>query len=371
MADNYKASHGNDGALNGARYSPTHPTDRLRDHNGKEAAVSKREDNDHRSRPRPPKYPLKMLNGYDEVILKSDAPDNPLLERQDITDKKSDRSLWKEGSMLKPIRQSRSSQDKRVEQFEDGSSWGNKTHHEDEAPRFNTYYNSPIPPPYVKSNSKQKNGKFEANLDFSHEGGGGGISTSPSLHDKPDAAITTLDHDVANEVPALKSKSTRRKHSKSRSNHYDASSEYTKIVTRKPRSRRRDDTRRGLQLLFDDEQHRNYEEERIIDKLLLHYSKKPTIFVPEKSRRKSKSRHAHQMDNPGGESSRNETPEMNAVPPRSVSLPREEIEPVKVNKECTRAATFQPDRSSPARHVHPKLPDYDDLAARFAAMRGR
>ncbi|KAG5007655.1 hypothetical protein JHK85_026197 [Glycine max] len=172
----------------------------------------------------------------------------------------------------------------------------------------------------------------------------------------------------ATEAVVLKQKSTRRKHSKSRSTQDDASNEDAEVV-RKPRSRRRDEQKRGLQILFDDERHKNDEEERVIDRLLIHYSKKPSINVPEKTRRKYRSRLVHQMDNSTRDGP-DETPEMVTRPPRSVSLPREQTEAVEVKKVYARAASFQPERLNEARHVHPKLPDCDDLAARIAALRG-
>ncbi|KAJ6372254.1 hypothetical protein OIU76_026689 [Salix suchowensis] len=61
---------------------------------------------------------------------------------------------------------------------------------------------------------------------------------------------------------------------------------------------------------------------------------------------------------------------MVSATPRSISLPHE-TNSSEATKVFTRAASFQPDRTGPARHVHPKLPDYDDLAARFAALKGR
>lgn len=122
--------------------------------------------------------------------------------------------------------------------------------------------------------------------------------------------------------------------------------------------------------MFNDERYENAEEERIIDKLLIHYSKKPSILVPEKLRKKSNSHQALHMDNSTRELQQNgsregsdETPEIVTVAPRSISLPREQHRVVEVKKEFARAASFQ--------HVHPKLPNYDDLAARFAALRGR
>lgn len=371
MTHNNKSSHCNVSALKEEKYdvflkqTPDYPSNN--------ALVSKRDD-DLQSGSRPPKYRLKQQNGCDVDILKHDGHDH---EKQELTDKR-DRQSQNDDNMRKAIVKDGLSQDKRMEQLGDNSKWGSRTPHRDEAPSFSPYNNSHTPPPYVKSRYKQKNGKVEPNENQ------GNISVYPTPHGNPDVA-TALERrqldkekELATEVPVSKSKSSRRKHSKSRSSNnepdstqYDASAEYSKIVTRKLRSRRRDDPRRGLQLLFDDDRYRSHEEERIMDKLLLHYSKKPSI-LPEKWRRKSRGRHAHQMDNSARESSRNDDSlEANAVPPRSVSLPRKETDAAKQNKEFTRAASFQPDGPNAARHVHPKLPDYDDLAARFAALRGR
>ncbi|KAK8470515.1 hypothetical protein PHAVU_004G163100 [Phaseolus vulgaris] len=271
----------------------------------------------------------------------------------------------------------------------------------EETPRVKAFHNNAIPPPYVKPNSKLKNrthgtDSVSSNIDSD------GIPAYPSVREKLEATPTMhriqsgLDdserdlqairhaarpskqghekepfvQEDATEVVVLKQKSTRRKHSKSRSSIYDdASSEDTEVV-RKQRNRRREEQKRGLQILFDDERHKNDEEERIIDRLLIHYSKKPSINVPEKARRKSRSRHAHQIDKDGSREGPDETPEMVARPPRSVSLPRDETEVVEVKKVFARAVSFQPERSNEARHVHPKLPDCDDLAARIAALRG-
>lgn len=265
----------------------------------------------------------------------------------------------------------------------------------DETPRVKPGYNNVLPPPYIKPNTKQKNG--EGNIG-SADAGSNGIPKYPSLHDQSRGAAVAdrsqlnldnseldrkasrhamhsrrrshekelYDQEDMSQVPVIKPKSMRRRHSKSRPSHSDDSEEDAEVVTRKPRSRRKDESkpRHGLQTLFDDEQHRNDAEEKMIDKLLIHYSKKPSIPLPEKAR-KSKSRHAHQMDD-----TVKEIPEMVTHPPRSISLPHEETGAKKVNKVFARAATFQADRSSEARHVHPNLPDCDDLAARIAALRG-
>ncbi|KAL5079686.1 hypothetical protein RYX36_008107 [Vicia faba] len=264
----------------------------------------------------------------------------------------------------------------------------------DETPRVKPYYSNAIPPPYVKPNSKLKT-STQRTESVSPHFENDAISVNPSIHQKPDAASATerirsgLDNseqdlqatrnarqskkgyeeephvlEDAKEFPVLKPKSMRRKHSKSRSTHNDATKEDSEVAN-KSRSRRRDESRRGLQILFDDEQHKKDEEERVIDRLLMHYSKKPSsIAGPEKARR-SRSRHAHQMD-----SGPDKTPEMVPRAPRSVSLPHEQSQEIEVKKVFTRAASFQPDKSKEARHVHPNLPDFEDLAARLASLRG-
>ncbi|TKY60896.1 IST protein [Spatholobus suberectus] len=281
----------------------------------------------------------------------------------------------------------------------------------DETPTLTPCYSNAIPPPYVKQpNSKQQNSTRGANM-ISSLTDSGGISTYYSAYDKSDAAsvseriqigLDNSDQDCqgsrhgrlskhsrekeisiredAEEVSLVKPKSMRRRHSRSRPpSYYDASNEESGLERKsRSRSRRRDESRRGLQAVFDDERYQNVEEERIIDKLLIHYSKKPSILVPEKLKRNSKSHHAHLMDNSTKELLQNgsgdgsdETPEMVTLAPRSVSLPREKHRGAEVKKVFTRAATFEPVRSHEARHVHPKLPNYDDLAARLAALRGR
>lgn len=409
--------------------------------NGKEAAVSKADENYLHPKSKLPEKGFKPITRYDEVNLPRDSHGNPLPGKEELTSQKG--VYWKEGSLLKPPIGC-SSQDKRVHQFDDGSDLhdrkGNTTRvretpdtatarkspshagfhsksnlnepfavnhgglpdldnsqrkvQKDETPKVKPYYSNGIPPPYVKPNSKLKTSTQRTELASSHIDNDG-IPTNPSIHQKSDAASTTerirfgLDNseqDVqatrharpskqdyekesavlgeAREFPILKQKSTRRRHSKSRSTHNDANKEDAEAA-RKSRSKRRDESKRGLQILFDDEKHKKDEEERVIDRLLIHYSKKPTISMPEKARRRSKSRHAHQMDD-----GPDKTPDIIPRAPRSVSLPHEQSQEMEVNKVFTRAASFQPDRSKEARHVHPNLPDYDDLAARLAALRG-
>ncbi|GAV82136.1 Ist1 domain-containing protein [Cephalotus follicularis] len=261
---------------------------------------------------------------------------------------------------------------------------------EEEKHKLKPFSNSALPPPYVKPNVKPKErtnaGSSQACFDNN------GVPKDPSKCDLPNAGNKSekteagLDHpdheshyqdgDDGNILP--KARSMRRRRSKSRSSHDDVGDEDTGVVTRKSRSRRRDDSKRGLQILFDDEHHQNDEEERIIDKLLMHYSKKPAGYEPGKVRRKSRSHHAHHQGTNVSEAPENgirdgpdEISDMVPPPVRSISLPHEQTARQEVQKVFARAASFQPDRSDPARHVHPKLPDYDELAARFANLKGR
>ncbi|XP_021276090.1 uncharacterized protein LOC110410625 [Herrania umbratica] len=285
-----------------------------------------------------------------------------------------------------------------------------KAHEEDE-PKWKPYFNSGIPPPYVKPNIKPKDLKHGASEGSSHAGfDSNGVSADPSTHNRAYAVNRTdkyqeglyypdkegqiipptkvisndcekdcyYNHD-GSDTPISRRRSSRRRHLKSPSGHNGVDDvEDTEFARRKPRSRRRDDSRRGLQILFDDEQHRNDEEERIIDKLLMHYSKKPSSCDEGKARRKSKSRHAHHMGSDVGEvpqiASRDRSDDMSKTishPARSISLPHEQTAQSEGTKVYARAISFQQDMSNAARHVHPKLPDYDDLAAHFAAMKGR
>ncbi|KAG7021843.1 IST1-like protein [Cucurbita argyrosperma subsp. argyrosperma] len=262
-------------------------------------------------------------------------------------------------------------------------------------------YNSTLPP-YVKVNSRRKDNKDRGQLELSRTGHDNNcISTDLQKHVKSEMVADVIqleprhsdherqvaspmktrnrdgemDHVFGARIPpdALpKPKSVRRRHHKPRSSH-SVDDNVEDIRTVRKNSRRRRDDKRGLQLLVDEEDNEKDEEERIMDNLLIHYSKKPATFEPEKMRRKPKI-HLAPAKCPSNKISRDgANMQADAVPPpaRSVSVPREHhLGPSEATKVYTRAASFQPDRSSEAKHVHPKLPDYDDLAARFAALRG-
>lgn len=288
----------------------------------------------------------------------------------------------------------------------------NLTKVQEEEIKSKSYYNSALPPPYVKSKDssvKSKDRKHGANLGSSHLGfDGNGVPKDPSVHiransaDRSEKQLGSDLHEHEREIvgttrvdshavekyrhykydgvgnPIPKPRSVRVRHHKSASGNDDVGNVGdVEVVKRKSRSRRRDDSRRGLQILFDDDQYENDEEERKMDKLLMYYSKKPSTYEPGLLKRKSKSRHAHHGVNNGGEApqtlDRDVPDEMSEIvpsPARSISLPHEQ-KTSKTTKVFACAASFQPDRSNEARHVHPKLPDYDDLAARFAALKGR
>ncbi|XP_044463828.1 uncharacterized protein LOC123194607 [Mangifera indica] len=268
---------------------------------------------------------------------------------------------------------------------------------DEEIVQLKPHYSSALPPPYVKHNAKPKDGKYEANLGYSpFRFDGEGVPIHPSVpitanvgdiseRDVRSTRAKTLDDekdchckDDGAGNPIQKARSVQRRHPKSPSGH-DSINNATDagVSKRKSRSRRRDNSIRGLQILFDDEHHQNNEEERRLDKLLMHYSKKPSTYEEGYARRKSRSRQAH----PGGNDIL-ETPQAHGGdvsddmakvvhPVRSISLPCEQPASLEAKKVFVRAASFQPDRSNAAGHVHPKLPDYDDLAARFAALKGR
>uniref|UniRef100_A0A5B7AJL5 Regulator of Vps4 activity in the MVB pathway protein n=1 Tax=Davidia involucrata TaxID=16924 RepID=A0A5B7AJL5_DAVIN len=285
---------------------------------------------------------------------------------------------------------------------------------EEETDKLKSYYSNALPPPYVISKdnaipppyTKPKDSKHEGNIGSKHSSSDcDGASMGPSTHNRANSVNRSermqigsehpnnegqvvgparvkshgheKDYHCQDDVTLPKPRSVRRKHSKSSSSHDDHGNfEDAGAVKRSSTSRRRENSRRGLQILFDDEHYIKDEEERMIDKLLLHYSKKPSTYERGKVRRKSKPHPSHQIAANAGESMQNRSgdgsdaePEMVPPPTRSVSLPREQTAPSETKKVYARANTFQPDNQ--ARHVHPKLPDYDDLAARFAALKGR
>nr|XP_043616711.1 uncharacterized protein DDB_G0283697 [Erigeron canadensis]XP_043616712.1 uncharacterized protein DDB_G0283697 [Erigeron canadensis] len=211
------------------------------------------------------------------------------------------------------------------------------------------------PPPYVKLNIPPPYSKPH--------------NASKSERVKEEASLRVVDDQhYQNDIPLPKPRSIRRKHCKSSSIHDDiGSSEDAHIVKRISSSRRKEG--KGLQILFDDEHYHSHkdEEEKMMDKLLLHYSKKPSAYDIAKLRKKKSRSNTSKSPSPH-HISKDEVAEMIVPPMRSLSLPNEHSGESEPKKVYARANSFQPDNQAP--HVHPKLPDYDDLAARFAALRG-
>ncbi|PSS01874.1 IST1-like protein [Actinidia chinensis var. chinensis] len=274
---------------------------------------------------------------------------------------------------------------------------------EEETDKLKSYSSNSHPPPYLKSKdklvpppyTKLKESKYGANAEAKHANSDfNGTSMNSSIHksdnvvcgqerriqgelDHPNygdqVVVPTLvgwhdrENDIPyrNEIPLPRPRASRRKHSKSSSNRNDpGDSEDAEFVKRSSSSRRRDNSRPGTEFMSDNGHYRKDEEERMIDKLLLHYSKKPSTFEPERVKRESKPDASHHYNRDGHDMKAETVP----PPPRSISLPHEPTAPTEAVKVFPRANSFQP--YNPTQHVHPKLPDYDDLAAQFAALKG-
>ncbi|KAL6221796.1 hypothetical protein ACLB2K_005191 [Fragaria x ananassa] len=419
--DKGKLSNGKGAVPKGDRHDHV-ATERRRDPNGgqklqnlKELIASSKDELDDQTSHRHLGRDSKSLNGQEGSLKETEGHGILFQERQEVAHKYEAR---REDAPPKPVRLGSSSRGKGLERHYEAENFVPKRDgpdipphvkpnvagppvksdgkdsfagREEGTPKLKPFSNYGLPPPYVKSNVRAKDRKHDASL--GHDNSlGTGISTDPAAykrafaenvlervqlgrdHDRrATAKVDNYDHekehihqgDIAtNSIP--KPRSSRRRPSRSRSSTNDAgNNEDTGVVMSKPRSRsrRRDDSRRGLQLLFDDDHHhRKDDDERRIDELLLHYSKKPSNIEPGQSRRKSKSRHASRDERAEGVSEPTHV--------RSNSLPHEHSGPSETPKVFARASSFQPDGSN-ARHVHPKLPDYEDLAAKFAALRGR
>ncbi|KAL9261152.1 IST1-like protein [Drosera capensis] len=180
------------------------------------------------------------------------------------------------------------------------------------------------------------------------------------------------DHGMAHPTP--RRRSSRRKHTKPKSspNGNSNAEDEARVVRGIPTTRRRGESRKGLQILFDDYQGKmKDEEEKIIDKLLLHYSQKRPTVEPAGPRRHSTAESADARISSVDRARHQNNGAAVAVTPleRSRSLPRQQETVSEPTKVFSRATSFQPEMLTPAKHVHPKLPDYDDLAARFAALK--
>ncbi|GKV43387.1 hypothetical protein SLEP1_g50684 [Rubroshorea leprosula] len=113
------------------------------------------------------------------------------------------------------------------------------------------------------------------------------------------------------------------------------------------------------------------EEEKMIDGLPMRYSNKKSPYEPSNSWKANLKAPAKQRaeDTEDATTSRNtKTVNLGSVPIRVFSLPTDSTTSDGRRKENARSTSLQPDMQRS--HVHPKLPDYDDLASRLAALRG-
>ncbi|XP_010535999.1 PREDICTED: uncharacterized protein LOC104811108 [Tarenaya hassleriana] len=227
---------------------------------------------------------------------------------------------------------------------------------EEEAARLKPFFNNGLPPPYVKPNGKARNITEMAE-----------VETRPDVDKTVSAPKRANDHDNVKDNALPKPRSSRRRHHKTPSHDEIADTEDPRIMKRRMRSRRKERSGKGFRTSFDDDDNEKDDEEMMIDKLLMHYSRKPSSY--DEMRMQQEESNSSRVSHPeqGGSDAMSEIP----PPTRSFSLPNKQSEPSESGKVFSRAASFQSDRSSSAKHVHPKLPDYDDLAARFAALKGR
>ena len=130
-------------------------------------------------------------------------------------------------------------------------------------------------------------------------------------------------------------------------------------VKTNPRRTRLENPKRGLQILTAmDSDQKNAEEEEL-DRLLIHYStNKPSHEPPPAPPHQTAAAE-------NNESSTASKPH----PSRARSLQLEPTAPTDETRKVghVRANSLQPDMKTS--HVHPKLPNYDEVAALFAALR--
>lgn len=110
------------------------------------------------------------------------------------------------------------------------------------------------------------------------------------------------------------------------------------------------------------------DEERMMDKLLRHYSKKGVDREEHKTRTKSRTPRPRADQPADGIRERSNREGVPMHPPeRAVSLPTESSTPDAKPKVTARSISMQPDMSRG--NVHPRMPDFDELAARISALR--
>ncbi|XP_068643956.1 uncharacterized protein [Aristolochia californica] len=223
-----------------------------------------------------------------------------------------------------------------------------------------TTYCNTIPPPYVKPNGPRNRNKLEVQYSGYDDNG----CSSPL---KQRLQRSQMGSNPIHTEREPKPRSVRRQHKKPPSVEEECPTAQESI-TEKSNGVRSQGLGGGGRTTSD----RNADEEEMMDKLLLHYSKKSSSTSLD-TRKKTE---GLKVIPPGNDEApclrkRRESlrPESIRVTARAISLPSQPA--TEVTKVPTRATSFEPDGCSPnGVHVHPKLPDYDELAARFAALKG-
>lgn len=200
-------------------------------------------------------------------------------------------------------------------------------------------HNRLIPPPYTKPEVNKANS---------------------SSTDESDSSNDKVDDDAVLGAK-LMGKSVRTRHHKPSPGQENA--EVGEKEKEKERNINKENVAQGRRILrfFDGgrDQRRGHDErddeEKMMDKLLRHYSKKKG---PNKNG-KSEAEHGP-MDSSKVKN-----------PMRASSLRAEPTSPTETPKKHSRATSFHPDLRNGNGHVHPKLPDYDEFVARLAAFRGK
>nr|CAD1825875.1 unnamed protein product [Ananas comosus var. bracteatus] len=149
----------------------------------------------------------------------------------------------------------------------------------------------------------------------------------------------------------------------------DNAIDYGKLLHRAPSAQRRHSSGRTT----CDEGYD--EEEGMMDKLLYHYSKKGSVnneLSKAKTRTKTLPADPAVIDRGRVDSKADSQMRDSAAhaPERAVSLPAELLSPAEATRVPDWSTSMQPDLFGPnGGHVHPRMPDYDELAARISVLR--
>lgn len=146
--------------------------------------------------------------------------------------------------------------------------------------------------------------------------------------------------------------------------HADNSIYFGKLLHATPSGQRRE----GGRWATNYDRYRD-DEERAMDRLLMHYSRKG---MPESTSTGTRGSASGHVANEGAPYNRQEGKTSKPLlHERVASLPPQPISPREV-RAPTRATSLQPNLFTPAvGHAHPRMPDYDEVAARMAALRAK